>query len=281
MQETYTRWSQLDDDERAAIRNPAAWMTTVASRVALSILDSARHRRERYVGEWLPEPLPGSPLTGSDPLDPLDRITLDESVSMALLVVLESLTPAERVAFVLHDVFGLPFAEIAGIVGRSPDAARQLASSARRHVRDRRQGAAAPAQHTEVVRAFREAARTGDLAGLTRLLDPDVTAISDGGGRIRAALRPVRGADRVGRFLVGALSKRPAMVVEERQVNGETGLVFRSEGEGVGVVTLAVLAGRIHDVWLMLNPEKLGAWSAAERGPSAASHSGSLCRRDE
>lgn len=263
VQETYTRWFQLDDGERAAIRNPGAWLTTVASRVALTILDSARHRRERYVGEWLPEPLPGSPLHGAESVDPLDRITLDDSVNMALLVILESLTPAERVAFVLHDVFGLPFDEIAEIVGRSPDATRKLASSARRHVRDRRAGAVEPMQHTEVVRAFRDAARTGDLAGLTRLLDPDVVAINDGGGRIRAALRPIYGADKVGRFLLGALGKRPDMLIEEREVNGQTGLAFLYDGAVVGVATFAVLSGRIHDVWLMLNPEKLTAWAEA------------------
>ena len=131
VQQTYVRWFQLSDDERAAIERPRAWLTTVASRICLNILDSARARRERYVGEWLPEPLPTATdaATASAPaIDPLDRITLDDSVSMALLVVLESLTPAERVAFVLHEVFAVPFAEIAEIVGRSPDATRQLAS---------------------------------------------------------------------------------------------------------------------------------------------------------
>ncbi|WP_374315895.1 sigma factor, partial [Microbacterium sp.] len=121
VQETYVRWYRLTPDERAEIRNPGAWLTRVASRVCLDVLGSARVRRERYVGEWLPEPVPGeSPIAASAPLDPLDRVTIDDSVSTALLVVLESLSPAERVAFVLHDVFGVPFAEIAETVGRTP-----------------------------------------------------------------------------------------------------------------------------------------------------------------
>jgi RNA polymerase sigma-70 factor (ECF subfamily) len=133
VQETYVRWLRLSDEERTAIRNPGAWLTRVAGRVCLDMLGSARARRERYVGEWLPEPVPGdSPLAASVPVDPIDRVTLDDSVSMALLVLLESLTPAERVAFVLHDVFAVPFGEIAETVGRSPEAVRQLASQARR-----------------------------------------------------------------------------------------------------------------------------------------------------
>ena len=141
VQESYVRWYRQTEAERAAIENPGAWLTRVASRVCLDMLGSARARRERYVGEWLPEPVPGaSPIAASVAVDPLDRVTLDDSVSTALLVVLESLTPAERVAFVLHDVFGVPFAEIAHAVGRTPDAARQLASQARRRVRARRAG---------------------------------------------------------------------------------------------------------------------------------------------
>src|SRR6478735_7363948 len=164
VQETYVRWLRLSDAERAAIRNPGAWLTRVAGRVCLDMLGSARARRERYVGEWLPEPVPGeSPIAASVALDPLDRVSLDESVSTALLVVLESLTPAERVAFVLHDVFGMPFAEIAETVGRTPDAARQLASQARRRVRERRAGAATRSEHDAVAQAFATATATGDL----------------------------------------------------------------------------------------------------------------------
>src|SRR5262249_50746176 len=140
VQETYARWYAMSRQQQEAIESPGAWLTKVASRICLDLLGSARARRERYVGDWLPEPLPGptewvSGRLGSNPADPADRITLDESVNMAFLVVLESMTPAERVAFILHDVFRYSFAEIAGIVGRTPAACRQLASSARRRLR--------------------------------------------------------------------------------------------------------------------------------------------------
>jgi RNA polymerase sigma-70 factor (ECF subfamily) len=265
VQQTYVRWFQLTDDERDAIERPRAWLTTVASRICLNILDSARVRRERYVGEWLPEPLPtrstAAP-TGSTPAaDPLDRITLDDSVSMALLVVLESLTPAERVAFVLHEVFGVPFAEIADIVGRSPEATRQLASSARRHIRDLRARPTDASEHARVVTAFRLACESGDLGALVAVLDPDVTSVSDGGGKVRAALRPVVGADNVARFILGVMRKGPDLTIDEELVNGEPGFVVRAGDQVVGTVSLGVADGRIHDIWMVLNPDKLAAWN--------------------
>ena len=265
VQQTYVRWFQLTDDERDAIERPRAWLTTVASRICLNILDSARVRRERYVGEWLPEPLPTrstDAATGSTPAaDPLDRITLDDSVSMALLVVLESLTPAERVAYVLHEVFGVPFAEIADIVGRSPEATRQLASSARRHIRDLRARPTDASEHARVVTAFRLACESGDLQALVAVLDPDVTSVSDGGGKVRAALRPVVGADNVARFILGVLRKGPDLTIDEELVNGEPGFVVRAGDQVVGTVSLGVADGRIHDIWMVLNPDKLAAWN--------------------
>ncbi|RDG31426.1 sigma-70 family RNA polymerase sigma factor, partial [Streptomyces corynorhini] len=157
VQETYTRWYAMSRPRREAVESPGAWLTTVAGRVCLDMLGSARARRERYVGEWLPEPLPdrtewlGGRTGGgmADPPDPADRITLDESVNMAFLVVLESMTPAERVAFILHDVFRYPFAEIAEIVGRTPAACRQLASSGRRRIRAARTTAVATTGRSE------------------------------------------------------------------------------------------------------------------------------------
>ena len=265
VQQTYVRWFQLTDDERDAIERPRAWLTTVASRICLNILDSARVRRERYVGEWLPEPLPTRSTdvaTGSTPAaDPLDRITLDESVSMALLVVLESLTPAERVAFVLHEVFGVPFAEIADIVGRSPEATRQLASSARRHIRDLRARPTDASEHSRVVTAFRLACESGDLDALVAVLDPDVTSVTDGGGKVRAALRPVVGADNVARFILGVLRKQPDLTIDEEEVNGEPGFVVRAGEQVVGTVSLGVADGRIRNVWMVMNPDKLAAWN--------------------
>ena len=273
VQQTYVRWFQLGDAERAAIERPRAWLTTVASRICLNILDSARVRRERYVGEWLPEPLPSFAAAGASggagaagsagapAVDPLDRITLDDSVSMALLVVLESLTPAERVAFVLHEVFGVPFAEIAEIVGRSPEATRQLASSARRHIRDLRSRPTDASEHARLVTAFRLACESGDLDALVGILDPGVTSVSDGGGKVRAALRPVVGADNVARFLLGILQKATDITVGECDVNGEPGLVIGRGDQVVGIVALGTDSGRIRDVWIMMNPDKLEAWN--------------------
>src|ERR1700729_561232 len=146
VQETYPRWYAMSAEQRQAIESPGGWLTTVASRVCLDLLGSARARRELYVGEWLPEPLPASAGQSAAAADPADRVTLDESVSMAFLVVLETMTPAERVAFVLHDVFRYPFADVAEIVGRTPAACRQLASSARRRVRASRSPATPAAQ---------------------------------------------------------------------------------------------------------------------------------------
>lgn len=261
VQETYVRWYRMTDAERAAIENPGAWLTRVASRVCLDLLGSARARRERYVGEWLPEPVPrDSPIAASVPLDPLDRVTLDDAVSTALLVVLESLTPAERVAFVLHDVFAVPFAEIAETVGRTPDAARQLASQARRRVRERRAGAATREEHDAVARAFAEATATGDLDRLVALLDPAVVARSDGGGQVSAALRPVVGADRVARFLLGLPKLQPEAILQP--VETADGLAFLAtvHGRADTVISIAVSGGRVTDVYLVRNPDKLTLW---------------------
>lgn len=293
VQETYVRWYRMSDTERAAIANPQGWLTRVAGRVCLDMLGTARARRERYVGPWLPEPLPAGFFRGSraatsgaadaapagttatasagvaegsvtartgDPADPLDRVTLDEAVSSALLVVLEAMTPPERVSFVLHDVFAVPFPEIAEIVGRSPAAVRQLATSARRHVAQARSRQVSRAEHDAVVAAFAAAAQAGDLAALTRVLDPDVTLRSDGGGLVSAARRPVLGADNVARFLLGLLEKNPSFVVEPRETTDGTGFAIRRDGAVIGVVNLNVVAGRVADLWIVMNPEKLGAW---------------------
>jgi RNA polymerase sigma-70 factor (ECF subfamily) len=265
VQETYARWYRMSPSERDEIENPAAWLTRVASRVCLDQLGSARARRERYVGEWLPEPLPGGTGMFSTPpsSDPLDRVTLDESVATALLIVLESLTPAERVAFVLHDVFAMPFAEIAEVVGRSPDACRKLASTARRRVRDRRAGSAPREQHDAVVRAFTEAAGTGDLQALLPLLDPDVVLISDGGGLASAARRPVLGADHVGRYILGQLAKLgAALTVSLHETADGLTLAFAEDGVVHSVAVLDVRDDRVARVWIMRNPEKLGLWNA-------------------
>jgi RNA polymerase sigma-70 factor (ECF subfamily) len=261
VQETYVRWYRMTDAERAAIRNPAAWLTRVASRVCLDMLGSARARRERYVGEWLPEPIPGdAAIAASVPVDPADRVTLDESVSMALLVVLESLTPAERVAFVLHDVFGMPFVEIAETVGRTPDAARQLASQARRKVRARRAGLASREQHDAVAEAFAEAAATGELHRLVALLDPDVVLRSDGGGKVSAARRPVVGADRVARFLLGVPHLNPGMVLTPTLTPDGIAFLATINGRADSIISVAVSEDRVTEVFVVRNPDKLTLW---------------------
>ncbi|WP_069387982.1 RNA polymerase sigma factor SigJ [Cellulosimicrobium cellulans] len=264
VQETYVRYYRLSDAEREAIVERRAWLTRVAGRVCLDVLGSARRRREHYVGEWLPEPLPahaeGSP-------DPLERVSLDESVSTALLVVLETLTPAERVAWVLHEVFALPWADVAEVVGRSPAACRQLATSARRRIREGRAVATPRARHDAVVRTFVDACRGGDLSALLAVLDPAVELRSDGGGVVTAARRPVLGADRVARFVLGTIAKSPDTVVVERTTGDGTGLVLERARAVVGVVNLGVAGDAVSDVWIVLNPEKLGAWSAPAVSP--------------
>ncbi|MGW1554394.1 sigma-70 family RNA polymerase sigma factor, partial [Streptomyces sp. NPDC002346] len=188
VQETYTRWYAMSRQQQDAIENPGAWLTTVAGRICLNLLGSARARRETYVGEWIPEPMPAhsewiSGRADGATADPADRITLDESVNLAFLVVLESMTPAERVAFILHDVFCHSFAEVAEVVGRTPAACRQLASSARRRIRAAQPSTTAAAQRAAVVRDFKQAWEAKDIDALIGLLDPDATAIADGGGR--------------------------------------------------------------------------------------------------
>jgi RNA polymerase sigma-70 factor, ECF subfamily len=205
VQETYARWYAMTRQQQQAIENPGAWLTTVASRICLNLLGSARVRRERYVGEWIPEPLPERTewITGrpsGTTTDPADRVTLDESVTMAFLVVLESMTPAERVALILHDVFRYPFAEVAGIVGRTPAACRQLASSARRRVRASQAPAGPAAQQAGIVKAFKQAWEAKDIDALIGLLDPDATATADGGGLATTFLRPIEGGEQIARL---------------------------------------------------------------------------------
>lgn len=262
-QETYIRWYRLSPEERDAIEVPRAWLTRVASRVCLNVLDSARRRRERYVGPWLPEPVPAYAFAVSATAaeDPFEHATLDESVSTALLVVLEAMTPAERVSFVLHDVFAMPFDEIAEIVGRSSAACRQLATSARRRVQQDRSRHVSRAEHDDAVKAFAAAARAGDIARLIAVLDPNVVLRSDGGCIVTAARNPVVGADKVARFLFGALRKNPDAVVLDQETPDGLGFALWDEGRIIGVVTLDVAAGRVSDVRLMMNPDKLTLWN--------------------
>jgi RNA polymerase sigma factor (sigma-70 family) len=266
VQETYARWYAMTAQQQQAIESPGAWLTRVASRICLDLLGSARARRERYVGEWIPEPLPepaewisGRP--GGSTADPADRVTLDESVSMAFLVVLESMTPAERVAFILHDVFGYPFAEIAEITGRTPAACRQLASSARRRIHASQVPATPTAQQAAIVRAFKHAWEAKDINALIGLLDPDATATADSGGLVAAQLRPIEGGEQIARNAIDLAVRAPGLTILERTVNGQPGLVAQLDGVIVAVFAFEVAGDRIKHIWAMRTPEKLRPWT--------------------
>jgi RNA polymerase sigma-70 factor (ECF subfamily) len=265
VQEAYVRWYRMSDQERSAIQMPHSWLRRVVSRICLDMLGSARARRETYVGPWLPEPLPSQAFSEPDP-NPADRVTLDDTVSSALLVVLETMTPAERVAFVLHDVFAIPFEEIAAIVGRTPGACRQLAHSARQRVERARARSSSRREHDEVVRAFAAAARSGDVEKLVAVLDPDVVLRSDGGGIVSAARRPVLGGDRVARLLAGLARKLTVgafSAFTEQETHDGLGLTLWDEGRIMAVVTLDVADGLVTDVRIVLNPHKLSLWNLA------------------
>jgi RNA polymerase sigma-70 factor (ECF subfamily) len=268
VQEAYARWYAMSREQQDAIASPGAWLTTVAGLICLDVLGSARARRERYVGEWIPEPLPDRrEWTSGRPdrtvADPADRVTLDESVGMAFLVVLESMTPAERVAFVLHDVFRYSFAEVAEVVGRTPAACRQLASSARRRVRESRAPATPAARRADTVREFKKAWEAKDIDALVGLLDPDATAVADGGGLARTTLRPIAGGEQIARYLLDITGKVPGQTILERTVNGQPGLVALADGVIATVIAFDVADGRITRIWAMRNPDKLRAWATA------------------
>ncbi|MBB2923501.1 RNA polymerase sigma factor SigJ [Cellulomonas cellasea] len=258
-------WLRFAGADRPAIEEPAAWLTTVTTRLCLDRLRSARVRRETYVGPWLPEPWV-QPLDA--PPGPEQLALLDESVRLALLVVLEELSPEQRVAFVLHDVFAVPFADVAESLGTSVAAARQLASRARRAVREHRPPPAVPLpRQREVVEAFTRAAFGGDLDGLVRTLAPDVVLRSDGGGRVSAALRPVVGPDHVARFLLGLRTRAGTARVDVVPVlvNGELGALVEigesTDGHVASGITVVLPRvgpdGLVHEVDMVRNPDKL------------------------
>jgi RNA polymerase sigma factor (sigma-70 family) len=266
VQETYARWYAMSRQQQEAIESPGAWLTTVASRICLDLLGSARARRERYVGEWIPEPLPNPAewisVQPGGTADPADRVTLDESVSMAFLVVLESMTPAERVALILHDVFRYSFTEVAQITGRTPAACRQLASSARRRIRASQPPATPTAGQAGLVRDFKQAWEARDINALVSLLDPGATAIADGGGLALAALRPIEGGEQIARYIVDLAARAPGNVtILERTVNGQPGLVAQQDGVTVTVFAFDVTDGRIKHIWAVRNPDKLRPWT--------------------
>jgi RNA polymerase sigma-70 factor (ECF subfamily) len=245
LQETWLRWAGVELD---TVRDRRAYLVRIATRQALGRLRTLARRRESYVGPWLPEPLLTAP-------DVADDVELADSVSMAMLLVLETLTPTERAVFVLRDVFGLGYDKIAEAVDKSPAAVRQIAHRARAHVAARRpREVVSPAETRGVLEAFRRAVETGDLQRLLDTLAPDVVLLSDGGGVVRAALVPVVGADRVAHVLgriAGTVSLRPA------QVNGYPALVLRAGGAIDTVMAVRVDDGLITGLYAVRNPEKL------------------------
>ncbi len=254
VQDAWLRLQRVDDEEIEDLR---AWLTTVVARLSLDALKAARRQREEYVGQWLPEPI----VEGFDDGDPAERVTLDESVATALLVVLERLSPAERTAYLLHDVFGLPFDQVGEVVGRSPDAVRQLASRARRHVKAGSPRFPASAEeHQRVVVAFVEACGKGDLEALMEVLDPDVVFRSDGGGQVPSARFPLEGAERVARALLSLERKRQSVGHQMRgaagMINGQLGFVYY-EGKNLNVLSFTIDAGRIIALDVVRNPDKL------------------------
>ncbi len=251
VQESWVRLNRSDSDQ---ISNLGGWLTTVVARVSLDMLRARRARREEYVGTWLPEPVVSIPDAETDPEQ---AALIADAIGIAMLVVLETLAPAERVAFVLHDMFAVPFDEIAPIVGRSPDAARQLASRGRRRV----QGASPetepnPARHHEIVSAFLAASRAGDFDTLLSLLDPDVELYADVGSG-RPPQEPIHGAEAVARraLTFGPATARFGVMAE---VNGATGLVIAPGGRVIGVVGVTTANGRIVRFDVVADPEKLG-----------------------
>jgi RNA polymerase sigma-70 factor, ECF subfamily len=249
VQETWLRWAQAD---RAEVRDPRAYLVRIVTRQALNRLRTLARRREDYVGEWLPEPLLTSP-------DVADDVELAESVSIAMLTVLETLGPTERAVLVLHEVFDVPYDEIAEAVGKSSAAVRQVAHRAREHVAARRpRTAVSRAEQQRVVDRFLAAVTAGDVQGLMDVLAPDVVVVADSGGLAPAALRPVTGQLRVARALARFADLAPGVEITTPLVNGTVAARIDAGGEFDTAITFVVEDGRITRMYAMRNPHKLG-----------------------
>jgi RNA polymerase sigma-70 factor (TIGR02957 family) len=250
VQDAWLKWAAVD---QAAVEHPKAYLVRTVTNLSINRLQSARARREAYVGPWLPEPLLTSP-------DVADEAEVTDSVSMAMLVVLETLSPLERAVFLLREVFSYSHAEVAAALDRSESAVRQAAHRANEHVAARRPRFDADrSQQRELVQRFLDACAGGDLNEMMALLAPDVTAWSDGGGKVSAATRPVQGANNVARWLLGVLAEPQTRGVETElaTVNGEPGLLSTLGGLPVGAVTFGVAKGLITEMRLVVNPDKL------------------------
>jgi RNA polymerase sigma-70 factor (TIGR02957 family) len=248
LQETWLKWSGVD---HGTVENHRAYLVRIVTRQALGRLRTLGRRKESYVGSWLPEPLLTAP-------DVAEDVELADSVSMAVMLVLETLTPTERAVFVLREVFDLDYDEIAAAVDKNPAAVRQIAHRARSHVAARRpREVVTQAESREALAAFQRATETGDLQGLLDLLAPDVVFLGDGGGVKQAVPRPVVGASKVARMLLGGLLKVTGWSMEPAQVNGYPALVVRFGGELDTVIAVRVEDGRISGLYAVRNPAKL------------------------
>ena len=251
LQETWLRWHDVD---QAEVREPRGYLVRITTRLALNRLRTQQRRRESYVGPWLPEPLLTTP-------DILEDVELAESVSMAMLLVLDTLSPTERAVFVLREVFGFGYDEIAAAVEKSEAAVRQVASRARKHVEARRPRTTDEVDRDAVIERFMDAAVGGDLQALMDVLAPDVVLISDGGGQVSAATRPVEGRDKVARFLMGLRSQGEKLGVVSAElvsVNGEPGFHLLLDGERVTTGAASIQAGVINALYFVRNPDKMG-----------------------
>ncbi|WP_327654792.1 RNA polymerase sigma factor SigJ [Streptomyces sp. NBC_00483] len=257
VQDAWLRWSRAD---RADVREPRAYLVRITTRLAIDRLRQAQSRRESYVGPWLPEPL----VTDFGPTvpDTAEQAVLADSVSLAVLVVLESLSPLERAVFVLREAFGLSYAEIAGTLERGEAAVRQLAARARKHVDERRpRFDVDPVQQRDLTERFLAAATEGDLDGLMAMLAPDAQLVGDSGGKARAPLRVIESADKVGRFVQGAVRQGGAEGFELHLVefNGTLGVLVTVNGKPDAVLQLGLGEGRIQQIYIVRNPDKLAA----------------------
>ncbi|HEX8902192.1 sigma-70 family RNA polymerase sigma factor [Vitreimonas sp.] len=261
VQDAFLRWSAAD---RARVSNAEAYLVRVVTRLCLDKLKSAQARREVYVGPWLPEPV-----LDADALSPERHTELADDLSFALLLALDRLSPLERAAFLLHDVFDAPFSDVAMTLDRSEAACRQLAARARKAVREQRPTPAPLQEHERLLAAFTQAAVSGDLAALKAVLAEDVVLLSDGGGRKLAALNPVRGADNIARFITSIVRKLNAANAETGAqvltVNGAPALMLYLDGALDQVQMIAVENGRIAALYLVRNPDKLASLAAAAR----------------
>jgi len=252
LQETFIRWQQAPEQE---IRSPRAFLVTIISRLCISHLQSARARREEYVGQWLPEPVVTAP--GSDPLE---NLRVDESLSVAFLLMLERLTPVERAVFLLREVFEYEYPELAAVLGENEANCRQILHRARQHVTAARPRFKASQQEkSDLLKRFLQATRNGDLEGLVGLLASDVVLHSDGGGKAVGAPNLIRGARNVARGALGTLQKLMPknLVIRLAQVNGQPGIVSYLDGKPYSVLTLEAGEGHIQRIYVVTNPEKL------------------------